>query len=756
MELVKFQRGQTIAKRNDMVQRWYLVQEGLVIQKFEFSEIQLGKNAIIGILEKDMYLCDYIASEDTVLAEFSCESAKDLKNLVSGQSKLRSIFLRAAMEQRQQILRIYADLDNKARQFHMFVETVFNDYKNLCLKYKVEQLSFLRMELFHPLEMQHKAEDWEVNSSVSIATNYLQEYVGLMEKDDSLTVGVIMEASFQMHRFAQGIWEMENYLTYNKDILLNDVQSDLFYLFFDLAIKMKQKKYEIEPAAKEIQLIAKVAEKLGVYNPRMIIRRLKEFKEYDYDNTDSTADETATVVRKEMDILTEDCLGHILEYAGYSDDEVLNICNQMRQYQNLPDMFSMDKEVYDMRKKLTALYYEIYRRVFIRAVKDETSLTPVLEMFLHFGFVDLSFVGEERAKELYDVVAHIDICRSEHIYTIYEWLKAIYHGEKETSKNDLEMDYQVYLVDLVKSGKLNQQQYEALQNNREKMVEFEIKNMFTSCNKMTYGRITTFCPVLCKQDLINSIDKMLVTAERLETALNEVRKVDYSIFYREVMFSDVEKGINAERIMKEVLPDIILMPNAGSKSAMWQEISGLRSNTPGRFMFPILTAMDLDDMMLEVTGRFRWEMCRRLEGVRWNDVREHSLTAEYCTYLQFYRKNRDLSVEAKEKVKSALVRAKNNFREVFVRDYVNWMKFESKGSFRLNKVTRAILAVHCPFVKSIRNELNANPVYQNAIAQFESENEKKLQRIVGVYDKYEKAGGKITAELKDNLKFYQM
>jgi hypothetical protein len=42
------------------------------------------------------------------------------------------------------------------------------------------------------------------------------------------------------------------------------------------------------------------------------------------------------------------------------------------------------------------------------------------------------------------------------------------------------------------------------------------------------------------------------------------------------------------------------------------------------------------------------------------------------------------------------------------------------------------------------------------MAQFELENEKKLQRIVGVYDKYEKAGGKITAELKDNLKFYQM
>lgn len=755
MVLVKFQRGQTIAKRNDMVQHWYLVQEGAVVQRFEFSEISMGKNSIIGMLEKDMYLCDYIAAEDTVLAEFSCENAENLKRLLAGQSKLRSIFLRAAMEQRQQVLKLYTDLDNKARQFHMFAETVYDDYKNLCLKYKVEQLNFLRMEMFHSLEMQHKAETWEVNNSASIVNCYLSEYIGLMEKDDSLTVGVIMEASFQMHRFARGIGEMENYLTYNKDILLNDAQNDLFQLFFDLAIKMKQKKYDIEPANKEIQLIAKVSEKLGVYNPRMIIRRLKEFKEYDYDNTYIATEGKTTVVRKEMDILTEDCLGHILEYAGYNDDEVLSICNQIHGYQKLPDMFSMDKEIYGLRKKLTALYYEIYLRVFLRAVKDETSLTPVLEMFLNFGFMDLSMVGEERAKELYDVVAHMDICHGEHIYTIYEWLKAIYHGEKETSRNDLEMDYAIYLADLMKSGKLNQQQYEALQDDREKMVEFEIKNMFASVNKMTYGRITTFCPMLCKQDLINSVDKMLVTAERLETALNEIRKLDYSIFYREVVFSDVEKGINSEWIMKEILPDIILMPNAGSKTAMWQEISGLRSNTPGRFMFPILTAMDLDDLMLEVAGRFRWEMCRRIEGIRWNDVRERSLTAQYCTYLQFYRKNRDLSAETKEKVKGALVRAKNNFREVFVRDYVNWMKFESKGSFRLNKIARDILIMHCPFVKSIRNELSENPLYKNTIAQFETENEKKLQRFIGVYDKYEKAGGIITAELKDNLKFYQ-
>ena len=93
---------------------------------------------------------------------------------------------------------------------------------------------------------------------------------------------------------------------------------------------------------------------------------------------------------------------------------------------------------------------------------------------------------------------------------------------------------------------------------------------------------------------------------------------------------------------------------------------------------------------------------------------------------------------------------------MFVKDYEGWIKFESKGSFRLNKVARQILVTYCPFTKPIREELKANPMYQNAIQRYELQNAKKAQRIAGVYDKYQKAGGKITKELQDNLDFYDM
>ena len=91
---------------------------------------------------------------------------------------------------------------------------------------------------------------------------------------------------------------------------------------------------------------------------------------------------------------------------------------------------------------------------------------------------------------------------------------------------------------------------------------------------------------------------MLVTAQKLDESLHKIRDIDFSAFYREVQFSDPDKGINREMIMKEIMPDIILMPNAGTRSMMWQETAGVRRDTSARFLFPIFTAVDIDDMMV--------------------------------------------------------------------------------------------------------------------------------------------------------------
>lgn len=345
---------------------------------------------------------------------------------------------------------------------------------------------------------------------------------------------------------------------------------------------------------------------------------------------------------------------------------------------------------------------------------------------------------------------------SANVYTVYDWLVQIYQGKKEPSRNEFDQDFNAFLLEEKRTGNITEEQMQQYKNDRRQKVQFEIRNMFTSGNRVTYGRVTTFCPVLMEEDFINTVEKMAVTAEKIADAINKVRCVDYSALYHDVMFSDPDRGINQEWIKKEILPDVILMPNAGTRTLMWQETSGAKIDTPARFLFPIFSAVDLDDQMVECIGRYRWEICRRVQGVYWNDIREKSLTAEYCDYIQYYRKNSDLSADAKEKIKTALSRARNSYREVFVKDYQAWMKYESQGSFRLNKVARDILVRYCPFAKDIRQGLATNPQYQNAFHRLDAENRKKLQRFRSVYDKYEAAGGEITPELKENLRFYQM
>ena len=66
--------------------------------------------------------------------------------------------------------------------------------------------------------------------------------------------------------------------------------------------------------------------------------------------------------------------------------------------------------------------------------------------------------------------------------------------------------------------------------------------------------------------------------------------------------------------------------------------SGSEARHFSTFYVPVFTAVDLEDMMIETMGRYRWEICRKIQGVHWNDIREKSLTAEYCDYMQFYRK----------------------------------------------------------------------------------------------------------------------
>ena len=136
-----------------------------------------------------------------------------------------------------------------------------------------------------------------------------------------------------------------------------------------------------------------------------------------------------------------------------------------------------------------------------------------------------------------------------------------------------------------------------------------------------------------------------------------------------------------------------------------------------------------------------------------NYATDPSLTSVYCDYVQFYRKNNNLSQEMKEKVKLSLQRCRNSFKEMFVQDYITYILYESNGSPRLNKVARQILFEYCPLDAEGIERLSKNPTYLEIIKQRQIRQEQQLQRYEGLEKKLLKETGSVPLSLKKEIDF---
>ena len=234
MEIVQLKKGQLLAQKNNPVKDWYIIQEGTIIQKNDFVETELGVNSIIGILEQDFFICDYIAKTDCVLILFACSGVSDLKHFLEKEKKMRTLFLQTAMNQRYQQFKIYDRLYRMANKFSAYVDKSYQDYQTFVINNRFENPNNPDLSSFQPLNVTHALQQWEIDSCASLMTKCLGDYMKIYTTDDKLAVGAIMEASAQMHRVMQGITQMIEFFGINREHLLSDRKRDLFHAFISL------------------------------------------------------------------------------------------------------------------------------------------------------------------------------------------------------------------------------------------------------------------------------------------------------------------------------------------------------------------------------------------------------------------------------------------------------------------------------------------------------------------------------------------
>lgn len=456
----------------------------------------------------------------------------------------------------------------------------------------------------------------------------------------------------------------------------------------------------------------------------------------------------------EMPDFSDSCTT-ILSYAGLSDENKNKISKKIKDFAGLSDQGASDDAARRLRKELTSYYYDLYKLCFFKTLGGGEIPDEVM-MFLYFGYIDEQLAGAENTQIIYQATKSIGLDPQMRVFTFYDWLRLIYNCKKDPSVNDFSTDYITTLRKQKKDGEITEQQEREALVDGKKRVTFEIDNMFKSANKMLTSRVTTFVPFFSEQTLTRPLEKSFLNLDIIHKTLNVIKAIDYSLFFRQTVYTAPELGLDKAFIQVEVLPDIILMPVVGTRSAMWQEITGAKRTTPGRFILPIAEEEDLTTVLIKMCAEFRWELCKRIQGARWNDLSERSLTSDYVDYIDTYRKNKELSNEAKERIKSAMAKHRNSYKEMFVADYMTYIQYESSGALRHNKVVRFILFNYCPFSKVIREgAIATNPQYTQLIERYNHKAAHEIHLFDIATGRIEKAGNQIPAELLAHKAYLQ-
>lgn len=448
-------------------------------------------------------------------------------------------------------------------------------------------------------------------------------------------------------------------------------------------------------------------------------------------------------------------LDQILEVAELEEEQEQEFRRLIQEFIDLPDKASTEDDARTLRRGIAKIYYDLYEKVFLFDREQGGDSPLAIDFFLRYGYLSEDLLGEAQREDLLSFDRKAKNTGDLQVYDMKEWLIEIYEGRKEPSKSEFDQDFQEYLREQKKTKAITEEEMANLEKDVKAKVHYEIQNMFKTNHRIMGEQTATFVPFLYTDGCVSALNRSFLSKDKVSSCVRRLRSIDFSVFYREIVFhSDIFKN-NKDYVMEEVMPDIILMPGCGSKGSMWQELSGRKRNSKGRFLMPVFFEGDMESTMVDLFGRFRWELCRTMQGATWNNIQFKSLTSEYSDFVQFYRKNRDLSDDRKEKLKLQIQKCRNNTREVFVIDYRNWIKHESSGGMMLSKPVREIMATYCPFSKEIREGVSEQPMFKDAMARYNRENAKKQRELDLKFRVWEKDEVEIPPEVIATREFYR-
>ncbi|GBF50711.1 cAMP-binding protein [Leptospira ryugenii] len=450
----------------------------------------------------------------------------------------------------------------------------------------------------------------------------------------------------------------------------------------------------------------------------------------------------------------------ILNYAQADPEAVKEFSTLMVKLKSFKNPLDPDPDNRKIRRTIAKTYWDVYRRSYLKWIKDGKRGPTAVEMMLRYGYFDESLLDDNHLLELRARMEQPRYDSNVPIHLGTEWLDKIYGREIPTSVDELgQTFFEKLKLDLKDSGIKSERDIPPEYDTGEARLQYELNAMYEPNVRLTSGNISSHFPILTRYHITLPLDKCYVTKSHVNKAIQDILAVDYTAFNREILYRNEEIGIKNEFVQRSVIPDFVIVPSIGPKIMMWQDLSIFRGSgskeSRGRIIIPHFVLGDLKTFLMEAIAAFRWELCKNILGPDWNNVGIPSITADYTDYVQFYKKSKDLSPELKEKITSDFKRFRTD-RDKFAYDYSLWIKYESEGVQRVNRVVRSIFYRHIPFHKVIREKVSGQPAFAELHNRFKNVRGRQHKEFENKYKKYMDASGQLPKELYENLMFYEV
>lgn len=388
-------------------------------------------------------------------------------------------------------------------------------------------------------------------------------------------------------------------------------------------------------------------------------------------------------------------------------------------------------------KAVYAAYWRLYHRVW-RIARDRG--IPELIAFLRFGIAQPGKVAPP------DTAFDFSPQVSGPILFADQWLNRIYKGESPPSRNDLGQSYEEVLAGM-------KQTRFAPEESDPKMdfVRYEIDQMMSRAARAFSAGRGEQATLRRTPEEVEALKETMLTPARVAEGLVRLLRLDFTPFVRDVRVLLEERS---EFLPKDILPFMVILPAAGDRAVSWQEFEGRSKDTAGRILFPLVSETEIFELVVATVAKHRWDLAKAVAGAEWMNPADGGLTGRYYDYVTFFRKNPELSDEQKQKMTDIFASVGMD-ADKFAIEYALWIKYESQGIQRLNRVARRIFAEFCPFDIETRKRLIRQPAFTEILRKDSNKRLKRKQELERRIYKLERNGVTIGNVFEMAMKIYQ-